>query len=168
MMNRTKTMVAAGGVALVLAGTGAGIAAAQSSPPPPAPPSNSAPNGAAPNTPAPKAHAPGTKHDGHKGKGLLGKVEHGEFTTHTKAGDKVVDVQRGTVTSVDGGSITVKSTSPDGFTATYTIDQSTKVHKGKNPAKVSDIAINDRVELLATKADGTTTAQHIGDSGRAK
>jgi len=168
MMNRTKTMVAAGGVALVLAGTGAGIAAAQSSPPPPAPPSNSAPNGAAPNTPAPKAHAPGTKHDGHKGKGLLGKVEHGEFTTHTKAGDKVVDVQRGTVTSVDAGSITVKSTSPDGFTATYKIDQSTKVHKGKKSAQVGDIAINDRVELLAVKADSTSTAQRIGDSGRAK
>ncbi len=159
MMNRTKTMVAAGGVALVLAGTGAGIAAAQSSP---------TPNGAAPNTSAPKAHAPGAKHDGHKGKGLLGKVEHGEFTTHTKAGDKVVDVQRGTVTSVDAGSITVKSTSPDGFTATYKIDQSTKVHKGKNPAKVSDIAINDRVELLATKADSTTTAHRIGDSGLPK
>jgi len=168
MMNRTKTMVAAGGVALVLAGTGAGIAAAQSSPTSPATPSNSAPNGAAPNTPAPKAHAPGTKHDGHKGKGLLGKVEHGEFTTHTKAGDKVVDVQRGTVTDVNDKSITVKSTSPDGFTATYTIDQSTKVHKGKKSAQVGDIAINDRVELLAVKAGGTTTAQHIGDSGLPK
>lgn len=168
MMNRTKTMVAAGGVALVLAGTGAGIAAAQSSPTSPATPSNSAPNGAAPNTPAPKAHAPGAKHDGHKGKGLLGKVEHGEFTTHTKAGDKVVDVQRGTVTDVNDKSITVKSTSPDGFTATYTIDQSTKVHKGKKSAQVGDIAINDRVELLAVKAGGTTTAQHIGDSGRPK
>jgi len=166
MMNRTKTMVAAGGVALVLAGTGAGIAAAQSSPP--APPSSSAPNGAAPNTPAPKDHAPGAKHDGHKGKGLLGKVDHGEFTTHTKTGDKVVDVQRGTVTSVDAGSITVKSTSPDGFTATYKIDQSTKVHKGKKSAQVGDIAINDRVQLTAVKAGGTTTAQHIGDSGLPK
>jgi hypothetical protein len=167
MMNRTKTMVAAGGVALVLAGTGAGIAAAQSSPTPPAPPSSSAPNGAAPNTPAPKAHAPGTKHDGHKGKGLLGKVEHGEFTTHTKAGDKVVDVQRGTVTDVNDKSITVTST--DGFSATYKIDATTtKVRKDKKEVPVSQIAKNDRVQLTAVKAGDTTTAQHIGDSGLPK
>jgi len=166
MMNRTKTMVAAGGVALVLAGTGAGIAAAQSSPTSPATPSNSAPNGAAPNTPAPKAHAPGAKHDGHKGKGLLGRVEHGEFTTHTKAGDKVVDVQRGTVTDVNDKSITVTST--HGFSATYTLDAKTKVRKDKKGVPVSQIAKNDRVELLAVKAGGTTTAQHIGDSGLPK
>ena len=48
MMNRTKTMVAAGGVALALAGTGAGVALAQTSTPAPAPPNGSAPNSAAP------------------------------------------------------------------------------------------------------------------------
>lgn len=165
MMNRTKTMVAAGGVALVLAGTGAGIAAAQSSPP--ASPSSSAPNGAAPTTPAPKAHSPGTKHDGHKGKGLLGKVEHGEFTTHTKTGDKVLDVRRGTVTDVNDKSITVTST--DGSSATYKIDATTtKVRKDKKEVPVSQILKNERVELLAVKAGDTTTAQHIGDSGRPK
>jgi len=48
MMNRTKTMVAAGGVALALAGTGAGVALAQTSTPAPAPTNGSAPNSAAP------------------------------------------------------------------------------------------------------------------------
>jgi len=48
MMNRTKTMVAAGGVALALAGTGAGVAVAQTSTPAPAPKNGSAPNSAAP------------------------------------------------------------------------------------------------------------------------
>jgi len=37
-------------------------------------------------------------------------VEHGEFTVHTKTGDKVVDVQRGVVTAVNATSVTVKST----------------------------------------------------------
>ncbi len=166
MMNRTKTMVAAGGVALVLAGTGAGIAAAQSTPTPPAPPSNSAPNTPAPKTSAPKPHAPGAKHAGHKGKGLLGKVEHGEFTTHTKTGDKVLDVQRGTVTDVNDKSITVKST--DGVSAIYTVDQSTKVHKDKKDANIGDVAVNDRVQLVAIKAGAATTAQRIGDSGLPK
>ena len=161
MMKRTKTMVAAGGVALVLAGTGAGIAVAQSTgsaQPVPAP--------ASPANPTPKAHAPGAKQGAHHSKGMLGKVEHGEFTTHSKKGDKVIDVQRGTVTKIDSGSITVKSTS--GFTATYTINPATKVHKDKKSASAGDIAMNDRVALTAVKADNATTAQHIGDAGPAK
>ena len=162
MMKRTKTMVAVGGVALALAGTGAGVAVAQTSPTP-APSTNAAPNGAAPSNNAPKAHAPGAKKHA---KGLLGKVEHGEFTTHTKTGDKALDVQRGTVTAVNGGSIMVQST--DGFTATYTIDQATKVHKDKKVAQVGDIAIKDRVQLIAVKSNNTATAQHIGDAGPAK
>ncbi len=164
MMKRTKTMVAAGGVALALAGTGAGVAVAQTSPTP-APSTNAAPNGAAPNNNAPKAHAPGAKKHA---KGLLARVEHGEFTTHTKTGDKVLDVQRGTVTNVDSGSITVKSASPEGFTATYTIDPTTKVHKGKKAAPGSPIALNDRVQLIAVRSGNTLTAQHIGDAGPAK
>jgi len=117
----------------------------------------------------PCAQGPRTRHqhDGHKGKGLLGKVEHGEFTTHTKTGDKVLDVQRGTVTDVNDKSITVTST--DGFSATYKIDAtSTKVRKDKKEVPVSQIAKNDRVQLTAVKAGDTTTAQHIGDSGLAK
>ncbi len=178
MMKRTKTMVAAGGVALALAGTGAGVAIAQTSTPAPAPPNNSAPNPAAPtpaaptpaapNSATPKAHAPcARKHArGHMGRGLMGKVEHGEFTTHTTSGDKVLDVQRGTVSAVDAGTITVKST--DGFTATYTINPTTTVHKDKKAAQVSQIAVNDRVQLVAVKSGNTDTAQHIGDAGPAK
>ncbi len=163
MMKRTKTMVAAGGVALALAGTGAGVAIAQTSTPAPAPPNNSAPTPA-----APKAHAPGArKHArGHMGRGLMGKVEHGEFTTHTTSGDKVLDVQRGTVSAVDAGTITVKST--DGFTATYTINPTTTVHKDRKAAQVGQIAVSDRVQLVAVKSGNTDTAQHIGDAGPAK
>lgn len=159
MMKRTRTMVAAGGVALVLAGTGAGVAAAQTSTPPPAPT-----NSTAPTTATPKAHAPGAKK--HHGKGLAGRAEHGEFTTHTKTGDKVLDVQRGTVTGLKGGSITVRST--DGFTATYTTDQATKVRKDKKTAQVGQIAVNDRVRLVAVKSQTADTVQHIGDAGPAE
>jgi len=49
------------------------------------------------------------------------------------------------VTAVNAGSVTVKS--KDGFSATYTLNPTTKVHKGKQTA---------------------TTATRIGDAGPAK
>ncbi len=158
MVKRTKTMVAAGTLALALAGTGAGVAAAQTT--------------STPSTPATAANpAPGAKHTGtHTGmgkhRGELRRVEHGEFTVHTKTGDKVVDVQHGVVTAVNAGSVTVKST--DGFSSTYTLDPATKVHKDKTTAAVSQIATNDRVQVMATKTGSTVTAQRIGDIGPTK
>ena len=173
MVKRTKTMVAAGTLALALAGTGAGVAAAQTTSNPSAPTTAANP---APTSPAPGAKHPGTHtgtgtHTGagtHTGKhrGGLRRVEHGEFTVHTKTGDKVVDVQRGVVTAVNASSVTVKST--DGFSTTYTIDPTTKVHKDKKTAAVSQIATNDRVRVHAIKVGSTLTAQPVGDAGPAK
>jgi ABC-type transport system substrate-binding protein len=157
MNKRTKTILATGSLALVLAGTGAGVAAAQTSttPTPPGTASSSTP------TPAAKT----AKHPHHKG-GQLRRVEHGEFTVHTKTGDKVLDTQRGVVTAVNAGSVTVKST--DGFTATYTLNPATKVHKGKQTATTAQITTNDRVRVLANKTGTTDTATRIGDAGPAK
>lgn len=56
------------------------------------------------------------------GGGMLGKIEHGEFTT---ASAEVMQVQRGAITAIDAGSVTVRST--DGFTASYTITPETAV-----------------------------------------
>ncbi len=75
---------------------------------------------------------------------------------HTKTGDKTLDTQRGVVTAVTTGSVTVKST--DGFTATYTLNPTTKVHKGKQTATTTQISTNDRVRVLATKSATTDTA----------
>ncbi len=172
MVKRTKTMVAAGTLALALAGTGAGVAAAQTTSTPSAPTTAANP---APTNPAPTSPAPGAKHPGtHTGTGThtgehrggLGRVEHGEFTVHTETGDKVVDVQRGVVTAVNATSVTVKST--DGFSTTYTIDPTTKINKDKKTAAVSQIATNDQVRVMATKTGNTATAQRIGDEGPAK
>jgi len=144
MMQRTKTILATSSLALVLAGTGAGVATAQTTTTPVAP-------GTA--TPAAPTHpAKAGTHPGHH-KGQLGRAEHGEFTVHTKTGDKTLDTQRGVVTAVNAGSVTVKST--DGFTATYTLTPTTKVHKDKQTATTTQITTNDRVRVLATKT-GTT------------
>jgi hypothetical protein len=143
MVKRTKTVIAGGALALALVGTGAGIALAQTT-------------------------APSTSTGAHAGKHHAGlkKVEHGELTVHTKSGDKVVDVQRGTVTDATATSVTVKST--DGVSTTYTLDSATKVHKAKKAATVGDIAVNDRVRLEATKTattDTNATVTRIGDTG---
>ncbi len=158
MKKPTKTILATSSLALVLAGAGAGVATAQTTTTIPAAPGTATP--AAPTHPA-KA---GT-HPGHH-KGQLGRAVHGEFTVHTKTGDKTLDSQRGVVTAVNAGSVTVKST--DGFTATYTLTPTTKVHKGKQTATTTQITTNDRVRVLATKTGTTDTATHIGDAGPTK
>jgi len=78
---------------------------------------------------------------------------------------RIIRAERGGVRAegVDVGSVTVKST--DGFTSTYTLDPTTKVHNGKTTATVAQIATNDRVRLQATKTGSTVTAHHIGDAG---
>ena len=68
--------------------------------------------------------------------GMLGKIEHGEFTT---ASAGVMQVQRGAITAIDSGSLTVRSA--DGFTASYTITPTTAVGKGrKGAARVHAVA----------------------------
>jgi len=83
MKKPTKTILATSSLALVLAGTGAGVATAQTT---------TTPTPAAPGTTTPAAPTHPVKaatHPGHH-KGQLGRAEHGEFTVHTKTGDKTV------------------------------------------------------------------------------
>ncbi len=155
------TMVA-GVSALALAGVGAGVAVAQSSDPAPSP------------TPTPSGSpAPHDARHGHGGHGdfgnagLLRRIEHGEATVDTgNNGTQVVDIQRGTVDSAGPGTLTVHS--PDGFSATYTVDSSTKIRKNRGTSDISQVATNDRVTVVAIKAGDTVTAQRINDTGPAK
>lgn len=172
MISRTKMTLLAGAAVLVIAGAGTGIAFAQSSDPPsPAPPT---PSSAAP-APQGMSHC----HDGHDGHGrhgthgrhgghggLLARIEHGEATVTTDQGDRVVDLQRGIVNSANSGQLVVRSA--DGFTATYVVDNSTKISKGRKASDIGQVAANDRVIVLATKAGSTITATNIRDTGPAR
>lgn len=142
MLKRTKVLVGTGVAVVALGGTGAGVALADSSTP--APPSSSTP------APAPKKHH-----------GLLTRVDHGEVTLKGKK-HRVLDVQRGQVQAVSPTSITVKS--DDGFTATYTVDQDTKVKKAKQDAAIDKVAQNDKVTVVATKDGSTLTAKRLNDA----
>lgn len=155
MVTRTTKTVLAGVTVLAIAGVGSGIAYAQSADPTAAP----ATTAAAGNT---QASAKPAIHR----RALLRRVEHGEVTVRAKAGDRVIDVQRGTVTAVDGRSITVRSA--DGFVGTYAVDPKVTVRKNRKSAAVGQVAVADRVVVFAVKNGDTATVERIGDTGPGK
>lgn len=80
--------------------------------------------------------------------GPLGSFDHGEFTVTAADGSRrTLTIQRGTVTKASSSSITVRSS--DNFTATYSIDSSTRLPRNAAPTT------NDRVVVLADKDSHT-------------
>jgi len=160
MIRRTKIILLSGAAVVAIAAVGTGIAVAQSS------------NSPSPATPAPSSAAPaphGMRH-GHGAQGWRGRlparIEHGEATVSTDHGYQVIDIQRGIVNSAGSGQLAVRSA--DGFTATYVVDNSTKIRKNSKAIDISQVAANDRVTILATKIGSTITATRIGDTGPAR
>lgn len=154
MMKRTKMIVMAGTAALALAGASTGVAFAQTPSP----------------SPSPYGHGPrqgGGLRGGGFGLGFGGQIEHGEATVNTGNNTtQVIDIQRGTVSSADSGTLTVQST--DGFSATYTVNSATKITKNRQTSDISQVATNDQVSVMAINAGGTLTAQRINDTGPAQ
>lgn len=103
-------------------------------------------------TPAPSA-SPWERHDGRRGFGMGhfgGREIHGKVTVRTGTNTyATLDLQRGTVTSNDGTSITVKSV--DGFTATYSFNSSSVVIKNGAKVKVTDVKVGDTVDVRAAE-----------------
>jgi hypothetical protein len=153
-MRRTTKLVAAGIGTLALAGgIGAGVSyAADPTTSPTGTPS------ASPTAKTPKS-ADHRKDGAMKHHPLLARALHGEATLGGPK-HRVVDFQRGTVETVSATSLTVKS--KDGFTATYVLGSTTKVHQAKAAATVADIHGNATVRVLATKDGSTLTAQRVG------
>jgi len=67
-------------------------------------------------------------------------------------GSQTVLVQKGAVTSVDGGSIALKSA--DGYAKTYTVDKDTKVNGDE---KISSVAKGEQVVVIAKEGGDTAT-----------
>lgn len=147
-----KKIAISGAVAAAIVGSGAVALADTSSP-------SSTPAASSPAATAGAAAA--------KGRAALAlrKIEHGEWTSRDKDGQDVVhDAVGGTVTAVNGTSITVKAA--DGFSATYVVNASTKVHvKGKQPAAIADVKVNDRAVVVGIKSGSTVTATQVLDAG---
>ena len=87
-----------------------------------------------------------------------GRVLHGEFVVADREGaTRTMLVQSGEVTAVDGATFTVKS--KDGWTATWTTTDETKVREGRQKAAVADISVGDKV-----RATGDRAAEKKGDA----
>lgn len=130
--------LAATGVAAAAVSGAVGIASAGADTPSPAPataPSGTGQNGHAPDGKRPGAHP------------LLRHVMHGEFTVGTKDGPQTLDLQRGQVAAVTTTTLVV--TSRDGFKQTYTMTSDTKYRPKKNAETASDVAVGDRVGVVA-------------------
>lgn len=157
-MNKTAKILAAGLTTVALAGgIGAGIASADPSTPTPGPSATASPTpGSSPSADR-EARRAAKKH-----RPLLGRALHGEVTLSGPK-HRVVDFQRGEVEKVSNTSITVRS--KDGFTATYVVDDKTKVHEKKQPGTIATVKTGDRVRVVATKNGATLTANRIGDHG---
>jgi hypothetical protein len=77
---------------------------------------------------------------------------HGEVAVQTKDGAKTIVVQRGSVTSVNGGSLTVKST--DGYTLTWTLADKATIVQDKKKVETSALKTGEQIGVAGTK-EGT-------------
>jgi hypothetical protein len=106
--------------------------------------------------------------DGGPGKGMGmgmgmggGFAIHGSFVTPKQGGGyQTVDTQRGTVTGVSATSITV--TSVDGFTATYTVSATTRVHAQRDG--IASVKTGDEVGVTAVENGSEKKAVSIIDT----
>jgi hypothetical protein len=88
-------------------------------------------------------------------------VLHGEATMITKdGGTRLVDVQRGTVSAINGNSVSV--TSSDKVSFSYVLNAKTRIVDfdlaKPRLATVADLKVGDTVRVLATRSGDTRTA----------
>jgi hypothetical protein len=93
------------------------------------------------------------------GLGPFGAI-HGQFVAPKQGGGyQTIDTQRGTVTAVSTGSITVKSS--DGYTKSYLVTSSTNVDAQR--AGIGSVKTGQTVSVLATVSGSSATATQIVD-----
>ncbi|HET6793514.1 MAG TPA: hypothetical protein VFH45_03675 [Acidimicrobiales bacterium] len=156
-----RRVLIGGGIAVLVAGLGAGVAAAATSSS-----GGSGPSGSTAAPPALAPHGPGMRMAGPGRMGGMGLgmgnrgILHGQFVrSNGSGGYQTVDVQTGQVTDVSTGSITVKSA--DGYTRQYAVTTNTLVDAGRDG--IGSVHSGDTVALAAVESGGTATAQSIND-----
>ena len=91
--------------------------------------------------------------------GLGRRVLHGEVVLQTKKGFVTADIARGTVTSIDANSISVKSA--DGVTTTFAIDAKTKARSAGHVVPLTSVHDGDKVGVLGIKNGDALVAKLI-------
>jgi hypothetical protein len=159
--HRVVALVAAGVVAGGVGGAAIsqlGVATASSPSPSPSPGARGGP-GVIP---------PGLLPDGPGRLGLLGGIAGGGRLLHGEAtigkpggGTTVVRFQNGVISAVGGSAMTVKST--DGFTATYTVDGTSRISLNGTDGTLSKLAKNDKVRVVAVQKGSSSVAKLVLD-----
>jgi hypothetical protein len=86
-----------------------------------------------------------------------GPIVHGQVTVDTRDGGvRTLTLQRGVVSAVADGSVTVVS--PDGFTAVWTLGHDTRVLLRGHLGSATDLAVGARVGLTGTGSPDAPTA----------
>jgi len=93
---------------------------------------------------------------------LVARATWAEATLRTKKGFLTVEIQRGIVTGVSATSLTV--TGAAGRVETYVLTSKTKVRRQGKASSIKDIAVNDRVLVLAIEENGTFVALRVRDA----
>jgi hypothetical protein len=146
--------------ALAVVGGGTGYALAEGS----NPTSNLAAVTSPSNSPSSSQKHPHGKHHGLRHRGLvrLRTLQHAEWVTRDPKTHKDVthEAVLGTVTSVNGTSITVKAA--DGYTLAFVVNSDTKVHLGMGKTgKVTDVKSGDKALVAGVKSGSTVTAKQV-------
>jgi hypothetical protein len=84
---------------------------------------------------------------------------HGEVAVQTRNGTRTIVVQRGSVTAVSGGSVTVKST--DGYTLTWTMATKVTIVQDKKKVGTSALKAGEQIGVAGTKAGSADEARLI-------
>jgi hypothetical protein len=85
---------------------------------------------------------------------------HGEVAIETKKnGVQTVVVQRGAVTAVSGGSVSVKSS--DGFALTWTLADTTRIVQDRKAAERSALKTGTQIGIAGVKDGSATTARLV-------
>jgi hypothetical protein len=113
--------------------------------------------------PAPSASAgtgkdKGRKHPGAR-KFLRKNTLHGEITMQGKDGVKTVVVQRGTITAVDGTTVSVKSA--DGFSLTWTLGDKARIVQDKKAVEASSLKSGTEVGVAGAKDGDKSVARLV-------
>lgn len=84
---------------------------------------------------------------------------HGEIVVQTETGTRTIAVQRGTVTQIDGDSMTVKST--DGFTMSWNFGDNLRVIERRTTVQPEDVKVGTEVGVAGAKDGDAGTARLI-------
>ncbi|OJF14809.1 hypothetical protein BG844_07875 [Couchioplanes caeruleus subsp. caeruleus] len=106
----------------------------------------------------PKSGKPKERKQGLR-KQLRKNILHGETTVRAKDGVRTIVVQRGTVTAVDGRTVSVRST--DGFSQTWTFGDKVKVLQNRKAVDVNTLKNGVEIGVAGAKDGDRATARLI-------